>query len=329
MTQATVRLFLALTLLLAIQDLKRGNVPGLDTGEADWIGLSPDGKTLYALSRKLEVTRIPDWEWKAKGQGGGGPRTGVISRDEMFSSGAVSPDDKTFAVGTADGAIRFYAIASFDLSERNRVAPVKRVVGHEGEITGLVFSPDGKSIATSSRDKTVKVWDAAKGTVTRTLSDHTDAVMAVAWSKDGKRLVSASSDGTAIVWDPTTGKKQKALAGHERGLTAVAIAKDSTTVATASDDGSVRMWSAATGKELRKAEEGLAASPSLAFSPDGTRLAGAGSDKTVRVWDVVSGTIKHTLKPGDGGPLVAFSADGTRLFVSGANQVSFVELPAK
>jgi len=64
----------------------------------------------------------------------------------------------------------------------------------------VAFSPDSKRLATTGRDKTVKVWDAASGQQLLTLRGHSDAVEGVVFSPDGKRLATASHDQTAKVW---------------------------------------------------------------------------------------------------------------------------------
>ena len=60
---------------------------------------------------------------------------------------------------------------------------------------------DGKTLASGSGDKTIKLWDVATGTEIRTLTGHTGGVNSVAFSPDGKILASGSADGTILLWD--------------------------------------------------------------------------------------------------------------------------------
>ena len=66
--------------------------------------------------------------------------------------------------------------------------------GHSHSVNALVFSPDGKTLASASDDGTVKLWDAGSGAELQTLKGHSDSVRAVAFSPDGKTLASASDD---------------------------------------------------------------------------------------------------------------------------------------
>src|SRR5262245_18325338 len=67
--------------------------------------------------------------------------------------------------------------------------------GHQGAVTAVAVSPDGKRLATASADRTVKSWDIMTGELVLTARGHTGSVNAVAFSPDGRRLISAGADG--------------------------------------------------------------------------------------------------------------------------------------
>lgn len=77
--------------------------------------------------------------------------------------------------------------------------------GHHDSVVACAWSPDGRRLLSSSDDKTLRVWDAAKGYNVHTLKEHTAPIFACAWSPDGRRILSGSHDSTLRVWDAETG----------------------------------------------------------------------------------------------------------------------------
>ncbi len=80
--------------------------------------------------------------------------------------------------------------------------------GHLGVINAVVFSPDGKTLASASDDQTVKLWELSTGNVLRTFRGHTSNVTSCDFSPDGNNIVSGSNDETVRVWDVASGKER-------------------------------------------------------------------------------------------------------------------------
>ncbi len=79
--------------------------------------------------------------------------------------------------------------------------------GHSDQVRSVAFSPDGKTLASGSDDKTVKLWNVADGKELRSLSGHSSIVTSVAFSPDGKTLASVSWDKTVKLWNVADGKE--------------------------------------------------------------------------------------------------------------------------
>jgi energy-coupling factor transporter ATP-binding protein EcfA2 len=86
-----------------------------------------------------------------------------------------------------------------------------RLVGHNDPILSVSFSSDGKTVASSSYDKTIKLWDVGTGKEICSLSEHNDIVTSVSFSPDGKTLASGSYDGTIKLWNGSNGWDLDAL----------------------------------------------------------------------------------------------------------------------
>src|SRR5438128_349652 len=91
--------------------------------------------------------------------------------------------------------------------------PATVLTGHSAAITTLAYAPDGKSLASGSKDGTVRLWG-ADGKVRAVLPGHGRMVTALAFSPDGKALVTAGYTKGLTFWDTSTGKKTGHWKGH-------------------------------------------------------------------------------------------------------------------
>lgn len=143
---------------------------------------SQDGKRLVAFSKTLIM-----WDLETRRQ--------ILDIDTTGVNAAISPDSKLLATGGGNDAL----IHIWDAATGKELYTLQ---GHKGTTFGVTFNPDGHYLASTSTDKTVKIWNVIDNFVSEplTLHGHTATVYRVAFSPDGKRLVTASRDGTARVY---------------------------------------------------------------------------------------------------------------------------------
>jgi sugar lactone lactonase YvrE len=217
---------------------------------------------------------------------------------------AFSPDGKLLATGGVS------SIELWNTAKRNKVG---ELVGHDGMVYAVAFSPDNKLLASASSDGTVRLWDVAAAKELAKLEGHKQEVRSVCFSPDGSTLASGGADYKVRLWDVPSRKEMRVF-DEERWVYAVAFSPDGKQLAVAGIDKLVRLREVATGKELRTLAGDSHFTYSVAFSPDGKFIAAAGHDGKICLGDVASGEALFTLRE-HANPVyaVAFSPDGKTL----------------
>ncbi|BAY29832.1 protein kinase [Nostoc carneum NIES-2107] len=194
----------------------------------------------------------------------------------------------------------------------------KTLTGHSNWVTSVAISPDGKTLASGSHDKTIKLWNLATGKLIRTLTGHSGWIHSVAFSRDGNILASGSEDKTIKLWNLVTGEQIGTLTGHSNWVNSVAFSRDGKTLASGSEDTTIKLWNLATGKQIRTLTGHSGWIHSVAISQDGKTLASGSEDTTIKLWNLATGEQIRTLSGHSNRVTsVAISPDGKTL-VSGS-----------
>jgi len=137
---------------------------------------------------------------------------------------AFSPDGTRLAIQAGLG------IVLYDLGERRfRELPTAK----HGVVWSLAYTPDGKSIACGTDERTISMFDANTGREQATFFGHGATVSALQFSPDGRTLASGSENGEVKLWDIFTAQELLSLDGHTGRVYCVAFSPDGTILATA------------------------------------------------------------------------------------------------
>jgi WD40 repeat protein len=239
------------------------------------LSLAPEGSTLVTAGQddEIKVWGFPSGEYRSPFRMEGTSKNG-------FQALLLSPDGQKLVTETHD------LLSEIDVKSFPGGETLATLTGHTEPVQSLSVSPDSRTLASGSADKTVRLWSLDDGRHLATFQGHTDGVTGVQISPDGEMLYSGSLDGSVRVWSVRQRRFLRRLEPGVSPISDVALSRDGQLLASGSRDGSVSLWSVPDGSLVNTAQRHSGNVRSVQFSRDGDTVISGSEDGTVRRWSV-------------------------------------------
>ncbi len=241
-------------------------------------------------------------------------RLSIVCEESSPTCLGLSPDDRVLAIGLENGAL--HLVDPVDGRE------LRSATRHSAPVTSVAFDRRGSRLASSSRDRTILVWNVADLAPMLLITDRTSSILSVAWNPTDQTLGAGSEDGRVVLWRADDGSSEATLGRQSRwAVQEVAFTHDGRSIVGASDDN--RAWSWDLETQTAESLQGhLSGVTSVDTDPTGLRAVTACFDRSAIVWDlrdraaltVLAGhtsTVHRARYSSDGKRVITASADGT------------------
>jgi hypothetical protein len=216
----------------------------------------------------LRVTCGSGWVWRQSARMGDALSGEAGPFTDRVNALAFSPDGALLAVGSGEPS-RTGEISVWSVANGQRVRTFERP--HRDCVLSLVFSRDGRWLASGSADRAARLWSVADGKMLRSMEGHSGHVLTVAFRDDDRVLLTGGAEGALKLWNLRNGDVIRTVKSFEGEVVAAGYLCGETNFAAASADRKVRTFSEG-GAEVVKFENIKASPTVMTVSADGTRV---------------------------------------------------------
>lgn len=258
-------------------------------GNSMTLPVNMTGKQLNELVNQLNTDELP-YSFYVSGQ----PILNSI-KDSVLQL-----DDDRLNKSTEDEPLQIVYFPEALFRVRSVTRCTATLPGHSEAILHVQFSPDGKSLASSSGDATVRLWDLNTQMPLKTLKGHTSWVLQVAWSPDAEHIVAGGKDGVIKVWNKDGDKVCKNLTAHKKWITGLSwepyhLNSECRRFASSSKDCTIKVWNITKGICEISFSGHTNCVTSVKWNGDGT-IFSSSQDCSIRQWCTKTKTMIKLLK---------------------------------
>ena len=293
------------TLRLWELSTQKQSLMGTHPQEVVSVAFSPDGKQI--ASSYLHSTTVQIWEPFSRATIDLQEDNQMKIRRILFSPGG----DQIACISVGDDGIRLYGTATETLQFT--------LVGHL-IVQTILYSPDGKQLASASSDCNIRLWDPRTGSERAALNGGSVGpyrhrpCAALDFSPDGEQLASCGEKNEVCIWNSRTGHLRHRLKGNLDQVVLLKFSPSGKKVVSLAQDQTVILWDIMTGELLHRSARAANYTCPIAFSPNGVYFACQSANRSLMLYNLETEEFRDTFICAKSGIYaMAFSANGMSL----------------
>ncbi|GAC95727.1 hypothetical protein PHSY_003303 [Pseudozyma hubeiensis SY62] len=169
----------------------------------------------------------------------------------------VSPNNAMLATGSQDRTAKLFNLSFQSRTSKTstataRLSPLATLKGHKRGIWACRFSPVDLALATSSGDKSIRLWSLKTFSTVKLFEGHTNSVLKLAFLSAGMQLASCAGDGLVKIWNVKEEECQTTIDAHDDKIWSFVVSRGEERMISAAADGSIKVWEDRTEEEKQE-----------------------------------------------------------------------------